>query len=158
MEEIKRINSDLLIEVGEGRFDNHCVYVTENFTRYAPRDTDYFDFLIKMANKYSANKIYADYTKIYDSTDSNINKDILLEITEISDEYDEADEFNKWFSVLYLGMVAEENKLNAVLKKRIKRLGIHQILFESFTSYQAANFSKGKKASALLNECAKRGF
>ncbi len=35
-----------------------------------------------------------------------------------------------WFNVLYAGMVAEENKENAVLKKRIKRLGMHQVLID----------------------------
>lgn len=54
-------------------------------------------------------------------------------------------EFDIWFSVIYLGMVAEEKKQNAVLKKRIKRLGMYQILFEKLSAEDAAFFSKGKK-------------
>lgn len=34
------------------------------------------------------------------------------------------------FTIIYLGMVAEENKLGTKLGKRIKRLGIHQVLYD----------------------------
>lgn len=42
-------------------------------------------------------------------------------------------------------MIAEENKLNAILKKRIKRLGMYQVLVQNYPPSVAANYSKGKK-------------
>jgi hypothetical protein len=51
----------------------------------------------------------------------------------------------QWFTVLYAGMIAEENKQNAILKKRVKRLGMHQVLMLNMPSSVAAKFSYGKK-------------
>ncbi|MDY0143845.1 MAG: hypothetical protein RBR97_18320 [Bacteroidales bacterium] len=42
-------------------------------------------------------------------------------------------------------MVAEENKEFAILKKRVKRLGMHQLLIEREKPDYAASYSKGKK-------------
>jgi hypothetical protein len=42
-----------------------------------------------------------------------------------------------WFTVLYAGMISEENKTNAILKKRVKRLGIHQVLIQNSTPSEA---------------------
>lgn len=68
----------------------------------------------------------------------------------IAKEYTEDEqEINIWFTVIYEGMIAEENKANAILKKRIKRLGIHQVLVQHLTPAYAAKFSKGKKWKKL---------
>ena len=61
-------------------------------------------------------------------------------------------------TVIYAGMVAERNKKNTVLKERIKRLGMYQLLVKNFTPVNAANFSKGKKAKELNIICNKHGF
>jgi hypothetical protein len=42
-------------------------------------------------------------------------------------------------------MIAEENKANAILKKRVKRLGVHQVLVLGMPPSEAAKFSNGKK-------------
>jgi len=55
-------------------------------------------------------------------------------------------------------MVAEENKRSAVLKKRIKRLGVHQLLTEGMAPGRAAAFSRGKEAWMLDLLCRRRGF
>ena len=55
-------------------------------------------------------------------------------------------------------MVAEKNKRFAVLKERIKRLGMYQILMLSYSAGDAANFSKGKKAKDLDVICKEYGF
>jgi bifunctional pyridoxal-dependent enzyme with beta-cystathionase and maltose regulon repressor activities len=47
-------------------------------------------------------------------------------------------------TVIYAGMIAEENKKNAILKKRIKRLGIHQVLILNMPAREAAKFSYGR--------------
>ena len=104
--------------------------------------------------------IFNDFCKIYDKTINIVDESIFDLITQISLSYADEDSLwvDKWFTVIYLGMVAEERKANAILKKRIKRLGFHQIINENYTAYEAANFSRGKKANILIEECKKRGF
>lgn len=157
MNEIKKI-SEISIKVGRGRFDDHCVFVFEEGSHYAPRDIEYFNFFIHMSKKYSPEMIYSDFVEIYDLTTEEICENVLNVITEISLKYDENDDFDKWFTVIYLGMVAEERKQYAVLKKRIKRLGMHQIMIENQSANFAANYSRRKKAPFLINECINRGF
>ncbi|MEG0963247.1 MAG: hypothetical protein RSF88_10370 [Lachnospiraceae bacterium] len=120
---------------------------------------EYFSFFIERAHRYGSEKIYRDYVSIYDQTTSIINKNVLDEIENISQTYDEERcDFAIWFSVIYMGMVTEKNKKNAVLKKRIKRLGMYQIMFENMRAGDAAFFSKGKKVAELDPLRRNRGF
>ena len=54
--------------------------------------------------------------------------------------------------------IAEENKEFTKLGKRIKRLGVHQVLKERMHYNEAANFSKGKKWKELNEICSSKGF
>lgn len=149
------------IEQGRGRFDDYCVYITRPGERkHAPKDAEYFSFFIEKSLKYSSERIYDDYVRIYEKTTDQIDYNVFEEIEEISMSYDEKDklDFYVWYSVIYLGMVAEERKEHAVLKKRIKRLGMYQILFERMSAEEAATFSTGKKATELISLCSKKGF
>ena len=57
-----------------------------------------------------------------------------------------------------MAMIAEENKANTKLGKKIKRLGVHQILIENITPNISANYSKGMKWREIEKECKERGF
>ena len=59
------------------------------------------------------------------------------------------------FSVL---LNAEENKKNTRLGKKIKRLGVHQVLKENLNIRVAANYSKGLGWRDIEQECRNRGF
>lgn len=158
---LKTFSDKSYVYYDKGRFDEHCVYLKgPNVYPQAPRDIDYFQYFIGISAKYGAEKIYSDFCCIYDRTTSQVDNAVLNLITGISASYSVADrlQVDKWFTVLYLGMVAEERKANAVLKKKIKRLGFHQIMREGFTAADAANYSKGKGAALLLSECRERGF
>lgn len=158
---LKSFEDESCVFYDEGKFDEYCVYLKEKSTpAKAPKDVDYFQYFIDLSAVYGAAKIYADFCKIYDRTKAVVEESTLSFITAISRSYKSEDALwvDKWFTVIYLGMVAEENKANAVLKKKIKRLGFHQIMLENYTAHDAANFSKGKKANLLLEECRKRGF
>ncbi|NTV99741.1 MAG: hypothetical protein HGA19_00375 [Oscillochloris sp.] len=61
-------------------------------------------------------------------------------------------------SILYAGMIAEENKRQARLRKRVKRLGVHQVLFEGLAPEEAATFSKVKLWEVIDLECTVRHF
>ena len=158
---IKRFNDSSYVYFDKGNFDNFCVYLKEyNQSPKAPKDKDYFNFFINLSKTYDANKIYSDFCEIYDKTDGEVKEEVLRLISEISESYlgDDVLAVDKWFTVLYMGMIAEENKAHTVLKKKIKRLGFHQIMFEGFTADAAANFSRDKNARLLMQECNKRGF
>jgi hypothetical protein len=62
------------------------------------------------------------------------------------------------YVTLYMGMVAEEAKTGTRLGKRIKRLGVHQVLLERLEPEMAANFSRGKPWYELAYLCQSKGF
>ncbi len=148
---LKRIPDGSLIEFDKGTFDNWCVYLTrKGEARYAPKDLEYFTELNYLAGKYGNRKIYDDFVKIYERTYKIIDKELLRKINRISESYDEDKyKINTWFTIIYGGMVAEENKEKAILKRRIKRLGMYQLLIEKRSPDFAANFSKGKNWKEL---------
>jgi hypothetical protein len=148
------------VEFDTGSFDDYCVYLTRpGQPKYAPSDLEYFSRLKLISNNQGAARIYNDYLLFYEGTGKDINQDILNQITVISHEYEnDAEEMDTWFTVIYAGMIAEENKANAILKKRIKRLGMHQLLLEDFSPEEAANFSRNKKWQELDAVMKQKGF
>lgn len=157
---IKNVRNRNIVEFDSGSFDDWCVYLTrpQQF-RYAPRDTEYFSKLQILGNAHTPERIYNDFVTFYIPTDRNIDVNILNLITRLTDDYGtDAEEMDIWFSIIYAGMIAEENKANAILKKRIKRLGMHQVLIEGLDPNLAANFSKGRKWKELDALMGERGF
>lgn len=148
------------IEFDTGSFDSWCVYLTKTGNRrYAPRDLEYFMFLKQLAEEFGEQKIYSDFKKIYHKTTSWVTLSTLQLIQSIAANYGAFSlDYEIWLTVIYAGMVAEENKGKAVLKKRVKRLGIHQLLVEGFSPSEAANFSKGKSWQELDKIMWERGF
>ena len=157
---IKNVRNRNIVEFDTGAFDNWCVYLTRSGqTRYAPRDTEYFERLKQLGSIHGHQKIYNDFVACYTPTDRNIDAAVLNLITKLSDAYgSDAEEMDIWFSVIYAGMVAEENKVHAILKKRIKRLGIHQVLIEGSDAGYAANFSRGRNWRELDALMMAKGF
>lgn len=157
---VKKVQGKHLVEFDNGIFDQWCVFLTrEGMPRYAPKDTEYFSVLKNMGVKYGPAKIYNDFIQYYTHTSKYLDNKLLDLITNLSNDYEnDAEEMDIWFTVIYAGMIAEENKINAVLKKRIKRLGMHQVLLENMDPVIAANFSKGKKWKELDTMMKERGF
>lgn len=157
---IKKIRNNGEVTFDSGTFDNWCVYLKRpNKKRFAPTDTMYFSRLEKLAEKYDGQRIYDDFLIIYDLTDKEINSVALRIIEEIADTYNEdIVEVEEWLTVIYGGMIAEENKEKAILKKRIKRLGMYQTLIEGIGAEKAAHFSRGKKWKELDAIMKERGI
>ena len=135
------------IEFDTGSFDDWCVYVTKpNSERFAPSDIQYFSRLKKLGKKHGSKKIYDDFVVIFNRTKAETDPDIFQLISLLSRNYENDQlEIEIWFNVLYAGMVAEENKEKAILKKRIKRFGVHHVLVDNLEPAVAANFSRGLK-------------
>lgn len=132
------------LEYDKGKFDDWCVFLTRpGQRRYAPRDEIYFAELLQYGNKHGARAIYDDFISIYELADTSLKDTVFSFIHQISEKFDEDSlEIEILYSILYMGMVAENNKKNTVLKKRVKRLGVHQVLIDGMNPYEAANFSK----------------
>ncbi len=143
-----------------GCFDAWCVFVTmPDKQRFAPTDVQYFNRLKKISENFGPQKIYDDFVVIYNRTTKNVDQKVFGLINVLSSFYNEfAEEMELWLNVIYAGMIAEENKENAILKKRIKRLGIHQVLIEGLSPEAAAVFSKGKKWKELDEVMKSKGF
>lgn len=145
---IKDLKNNRKVIFDTGRFDDWCVYVVEaNGNSNAPLDVTYFSELYLISKKYDKQKVYNDFVQIYNKSDNTINTVVLTLVDTISNTYNNEDrlKIEQWFTVLYAGMIAEENKANAILKKRIKRLGMYQVLIQNMPAAQAVKFSYGKK-------------
>ncbi len=144
---IKNLKDDRKVVFAQGKFDDWCVYVVEeNGTKKAPFDVEYFTELKTLNVLYGNNKVYQDFLTIYHRVNKTIDSNILTLIDEIVNTYEKQHQviIEQWFTVIYAGMIAEENKANAILKKRVKHLGIHQTLIQDFEPVIAARFSIGK--------------
>jgi len=155
---IKKVRDKHIIEFDHGTFDGWCVFLTrQGERRYAPKDVEYFTFFQNVGSKYGHSKLYNDFVCIYNHTDDKINLHTLRLITAITNLYtNDYEQLDTWFTVVYAGMVAEENKEKAVLKKRIKRLGMYQLLIEKKDPAYAAGFSKEKKwrdLDVIMKDC-----
>ncbi len=157
---INQFRNGVSIEYDSGKFDDWCVYLTRaNGKRIAPSDNWYFKRLKKLAEKHGSQKIYDDFVVIFNRTAKQIETDVLDLIALLSRAYSSDEpEMEIWLNVLYAGMVAEENKEHAKLGKRIKRLGVHQVLIENAPPEKAAVFSKGKKWGELDKLMKLKGF
>lgn len=148
------------IEFDSGCFDGWCVFVsTPANPRFAPTDVQYFSRLKKLSEKYGPQIIYDDFVVIFNRTSKNVDPKVFDLILVLSRFYDaDAAEMELWLNVLYAGMIAEENKESAILKKRIKRMGMHQVLIDGMSPEEAAVFSKGKKWKELDEIMRMKGF
>ena len=147
------------IGFGKGRIDNFCVYHRiEGLTR-APLDTEYFDFLEGLSRSHSAKKVYRRFVSLYEFVKKEVSGDARQLIDKISSDFPkEYRACQTYFTILYLAMVAEENYPETKLGKRLKRLGVHQILIEGMEVRAAANWSRGRPWREIADECERRGF
>jgi hypothetical protein len=127
--------------------------------RFAPADVQYFTRLKVIGETFGPQKVYDDFVVIYNRTSKNVDPKVFNLISSLSNFYNEfAEELELWLNVIYAGMIAEENKEKAILKKRIKRLGVHQVLIDNISPEKAAVFSKGKKWKELDEIMKLKGF
>ena len=157
---IKSFSDGSFLEYDRGSFDDWCVYLTKsNGSRKPPRDVDYFSQLKQLANKYGVDQIYNDYVRIYGLTGKQVEEHSLAAISEIAASYgNDTLEADVIFSILYMAMIAEEQKKFTQLGKRIKRLGIHKLLIEDCSVNESANFMRGMGWRDIATLCEERGF
>lgn len=156
----KTLSDGAVIEFDRGQFDDWCVYLSRpGQPRVAPRDVDYFAELQSLAQRHGAFAVYEDFVALYERTQAQPQPGVLAWITAVSAGYGkDALAMDRLLTILYAGMVAEENKAEGPLGKRIKRLGMYQSLIEWLPAEDAAQYSRRVDARRLDKECRARGF
>lgn len=138
------------ISRGTGNFDDWHITVN-NKTIY---DRQYFQQLKNLAIRYSNQKVYDDFVTVYDSTDFEVNNEVFENIIpRIANTYQSKDynEVENLFSILYAVMLAEQ-KRPLPLKKKIKRLGIYQVLFLNYSPVIASKYSYKANKPQILTD------
>lgn len=161
MKLIKTFSGGAFLKFDQGSFDQWCVYLVRPDKPDKPLlDKDAFAVLNHFARRYGRERIYSDYKNVYELTEKELNPEVLDRITGIAASYPEHDQTRAdiLYTFLYAAMIAEEQKEGTHLGKRIKRLGIHQLLMEGYTPEQAAKFSYRVPWKTLAEHCMKRGF
>lgn len=156
---IKKCRDGSTVEFDFGKFDSWCVYVTRpGRERHAPRDSQYFADLKQLHAQHA--RVHDDFIEVFGRTTKDIDAALLVRISEIASPYPRElrAEVEVLLTVLYAAMVAEENRAHAPLGKRVKRLGVHQVLVEGMPAEDAARFSRGKPWRVLQELCVARGF
>ncbi len=157
---IKLFGDGSLLEYDQGNFDEWCIFLTRTgHTRFAPKDWQYFTRLQELATAYGKGKVYADFEQIFNTTSRTLDSQLLDRISSMSIDYTQHTlRADMVFTLLYAGMLAEENKAYAPLGKRIKHLGVYQVVIEGMWPREAATFSVGRPWQELAHLCEERGF
>ncbi|KMQ69794.1 hypothetical protein ACM39_01730 [Chryseobacterium sp. FH2] len=158
METIKVFSNGGKLFYSEGNFDKWCVYYESGEKpMFPPTDKYYFKYLLRSSRMYST--IYDDLFSVFNQTTDRVEEEVLQNIVILSQKYGAyAIQFEILFTVIYCAMISEEKKEHTRLGKRIKMLGIHQLLKENFSVDEAADFSRNKSWKVLAAECNKYGF
>ena len=148
------------LDYAQGKFDGWCVFLTDaDGNVHAPRDKEYFLDMRRFADRFGAEKVYSDFVRIYELTGKRVSDDVLSVIDEISATYGTSRRLAEIvFTVLYMGMIAEENKVGTKLGKRIKRLGMYVLLNTGADYRIAANFMRGMGWRDISELCLQYGF
>lgn len=141
-------------------FDKWCVYeISQTGSKKAFKDIEYFNELYKYTLNFDKKELYKDFVTIYDLTTNNFDYKIIPVIKNISTKYGiYKNDIFKIFSLLYMGMIAENNKENTKLGKRIKRLGVYYLLIENKDPNFCANSMRGHSSKEINDICLKAGF
>lgn len=161
MPEVVRVMLDgTTIEFDRGKFDHFCVYVRDpSGVRRAPTDSEYFAELHSLGLVYGPDKIYGEFVSLYDLTTTDLNIQVLRHIDRAAVKYhNDSQRVVRLFTILYMAMIAEEKRANTRLGKRIKRLGVHELIVGGRSISDAANFMRGMGWRAIDAMCKERGF
>ena len=142
---------------GEGNIDEWCVYcVKPNHKTWFAYDHEYLSWIRKMGKFHGEKKVYDSFVRIYDSVSYDFNMDDGYEVVcDVSKDYRKTDHFWCWF---WMTMVAEERKENAILGKRIKRLGVYNMLFDKYKLQHVTSYMVGMKWYDLEDLMVERGI
>lgn len=141
-----------------GKFDSWCVYLNDSENnKTIPLDKDYFQWLLDLAKKYGKKEVYKDFLTIYETVDEEFDEDKCYSLcNKIDKHYNE--DTTHWWIIFYMTMVAECKKKNSILKKRIKHLGVYNVLFDEYEINYVIKYMRGKRWRELDKLMKERGI
>jgi len=153
-----KTNNGYTLVFGKGRFDDWCVHITKpNNHKWFPYDYEYLHWIRRLSRRYGKDKVYNDFVKVYDVVRFDYDENEAYEIIkEIDTHYYEKTEH--WWCIFYMTMVAEEHKEKTILGKRIKRLGVYNVIFDGFPVKYTARYMKELSADDLNLIMRGKGF
>ena len=146
------------ISFTQGKFDSWCIeLIGPGYPKY-PTDEWYFGKLKDFAEVLSSEVVYEDFVFLYEKTTKDFDNTVIEWIVGVSYDYPDPLEMQAIFTTLYYGMIAEENKENTKLGKRIKRLGVHELLVYGDSVKEAAHSMRGQIWQVINDRCREAGF
>jgi hypothetical protein len=141
-----------------GTFDEWCIYVEHPTYPTYPTDEWYFTLAKKWADVVGREKVYNDFVRVYNSTSKEYDYYVSEAIETMAADYPDPLEFNIVMHILYLGMIAEENKKHTRIGKGIKRLGMHELLIYDDDPKTAAHSTRGVDWRVIADRCREAKF
>lgn len=139
----------LKIYYSRGRKDNWLVnYETMDGSVSNPLDKNYFKWTTELANAYGREKVWDSFNRIYYSVHKNgwmnDDRELCKKVCIKEANMYEEPTLKLWITY-YMTMLAEENMPNAVLGKKIKRLGVYNILWDNYTIDYVCSYMRKKR-------------
>lgn len=176
------ITSDgtLCIFFAQGKIDNWCAYVAERdrdykWHLYAPKDEFYFERVLYIAReleKTYPNRKESAFERVYHEVlhiaeimfydPKHVSDVICNEIDRIVEKYAAENEAYRGILSLalyelYYGMIAEENKDDTTLGRKIKMIGLHDLLIKRKGVKVSCDCNKEQNRNIIQHECDKLG-
>lgn len=143
----------------KGKIDNYRVHCINHKTKkdWFALDKEYLAWIKRMGNRYDNDSVYNDFVRLYDAVEYDYDfNNIIGLINELDSHYH--NQTQKWWVVFYMTMIAEEHKEGAILGKRIKRLGVYNVLFDGYSAEYTAHYMKDMSWIELDKLMSVRGF
>ena len=144
--------NDNHIQFAKGDFD--C-WKVETDPKIHMLDIDWLNEAVRLADDWGKEYVYATFNRVYNLvTPDPYDRLSLLATSDMPHK--------NWLIWLRYALLAEE-RLRAEcpdkpMGKRLKRLALHQTLYQSYTPAKAAKWSVGKSPSITRPICQKYGF
>lgn len=126
---------------------------TDNLS-HSPKDTEFLWFFKKLAEKgNNPREVFDELLAIA----KQINKDTEISTVVLPHHAKDKSQI-RYYYALIAAMIAEENKEIHIVGKRVKLLGLHQVLLQDMHPKIAAKWSVGMPWKDIDKECKKWGF
>ena len=157
----ERMYGDFIISFAKGRFDYWLVDAPGNVWLNASDDL-WLQRAKDAADRHGRNEIYLEFNELYHLITPDPYDLRAIYLIENRVYCSESAEMLKTFYWLRYAMLAEERRRvedrKYPLGKRVKRLGLLQVLYHGMTPQEAASWSKGRPAKEIAAMCRKYGF
>ena len=117
---------------GRGRFDDWCVFVFDSVRSkfFFPLDYDYLYWIKCLGERFGNERVYFDFVLLYDCVRRGVSNRECYVVTSMVDEGYVGVDTQVWWVIFFMTMYAECMKENTRLGKRIKRLGVYNVLVD----------------------------